>query len=388
MDGEDEQLRRGPRRQRQRALRHGIAISAAVAICLLVAWFVRTRFVQRQLTTAEGEKAMVTPLGQEPTQPVPEAQAPSESNAPAIHFAGDAFDQALADLANADAGERAERVLPDVVLMGRERLLKTLPNETLLESIENLPNFDDVVWTMASMAEVTRAPNSYEYWRLLAARLSRIRKILEQAKQDSEQVTAVLMKKLEESADGFEEIQIAWRHEVAVSKGHLSLRRPNEAMKRQVYASAATYLLAELGAREALPLMSKIYGSKDRFLPVSRLLLLYAMHLLATDHPREGLSADASHALDLYLEAGKDVLPKPEIIEVPAWNALYDETDFRYRILRRNIIKDQPKISIRVYPESLKDYEDGLHPMLPVSEQVDTLYNHLAKFIELAYGSN
>jgi hypothetical protein len=320
-------------------------------------------------------------------QPVPQAQAPSESNAPAIHFAGDAFDLALADLAAADAAERAERVLPDVVLMGRERLLKTLPNETLLESVENLPNFDDVVWTMASMAEVTRAPNSYEYWRLLAARLSRIRKILQQATDRPEQIVPVLMEKLENSADGFEEIQIAWRHEVAVSKGHLSLRRPNEAMKRQVYASAATYLLAELGAREALPVMSKIYGSKDRFLPVSRLFLLYAMHLLAAEHPRDGLSADASRALDQYLDAAKDLLAKPEIIEVPAWNALYDETDFRYKILRRNIIKDQPKISIRVYPESLKDYEDGLHPMLPVSEQIDALHSHLAKFIELAYGS-
>jgi len=228
---------------------------------------------------------------------------------------------------------------------------------------------------------------SYPYLRLLTTRLNRVRKILRQAGGNSAQLIPVLMQKLQHSAEGFEEVDWAERIEVAYSERGVTRSEPTEWMRRIVYAPVATYLLAEFDACEALPLMAKVYTSPDRFVCVSPLFLFYAMHLLAAEHPRNALSQDALKALDDYPTAAKH-LPTPEITELPAWNAAYDETDFRQRFLGKNLIKNQPKIRMRIYPESLREFEKEDGPYLVVDPEIAALFARLKNFKELPYPSD
>ena len=148
-----------------------------------------------------------------------------------------------------------------------------------------------------------------------------------------------------------------------------------------MYAPAATYLLAELSVHDALPMMGEIYAMKEH-IPVNRLFLLYAMHRLATTHPRQGLSPDAATALDAYLMLAKG-LSAAEVARVPSWCAAVEETDFRNTILHEDIGLDkQPMIEVAVYPELPNSRRYG---ELKLAPEADLLFAKLQSFIKSAY---
>jgi hypothetical protein len=132
--------------------------------------------------------------------------------------------------------------------------------------------------------------------------------------------------------------------------------------------------------------MRDVYTTKGR-LPVSRLFLYYAMHLLVTRHPREGLSAQAAKALDEYLAASRNLAP-PREEEVPGWNAAFEESDWRIRMKdrlpkqERISLEHEPKLRIALYPESLDEMENWGGTLPP---EVVGLYQKLRAFLDLAY---
>ena len=132
--------------------------------------------------------------------------------------------------------------------------------------------------------------------------------------------------------------------------------------------------------------MSRIYGAKT-VIPVSRVFLFYAMHVLAMSHPTDKLSKEPLEALRAYLELAKDI-PPGDLVMVPAWNAKYDETDFRITVLKQDIGLDkQPHLQVRFYPAQLEGIQEGIRGELSEEghRRLDPLFDKLSRFITAAY---
>lgn len=227
---------------------------------------------------------------------------------------------------------------------------------------------------------------SYRYERIYFPRLNRVRKIISEASgQQQADVLGPLKDKLAEAAVGFEDAYQEQNRAIVNTKGGLHLSEPNECHRRQINGPAAAYILTELRCFDALPVMARVYEQEGR-IPNSRLTLVYSMHLLAKEHPRERLSPEARKALDEYLEFAKE-LPPPIEKSLPAWNAALTETDFRATILRQDIgLDQQPQLVLRLYPKEVEQYEsEDKSGWYRINERGKALYPPLRKFIKLAY---
>jgi hypothetical protein len=111
------------------------------------------------------------------------------------------------------------------------------------------------------------------------------------------------------------------------------------------------------------------------------------MHLLVTHHPTDGLSTDARKSRAEYLAATKS-LASPREENVLAWNAAFEESDWRLQVKdklpeRERISLDrEPTIRLALYPESLDKMEDWYGK--PDAE-VDRFFRKLRAFVDLAY---
>lgn len=276
-------------------------------------------------------------------------------------------------------------------LEARTRLVDTLVQETMLVSLENLANFDDTVWVSGSMSMDGEwmPPCSFRYERRYIPRLNRVRKILQQARDEPQQPVLIHLKdQLRKSAEGFENLfwaRGARLDELAKEGRGLDLDEPDEYYRRGIVAPAATYILTELKCFDALPIMADIFEQKGH-VPVSRLTLFYAMHLLARDFPRDKLGPAASDSLIEYLNATRD-LPQPYETKVTAWNASLEDTDFRAKVVGQDIgLEEQPQTVLRIYPSAIETYEEmdefsWFQPTAPVKDH----FVKLRRFISLAY---
>ena len=103
----------------------------------------------------------------------------------------------------------------------REKLVTALKKETVLQAIENLPNFDDTLWVGGTLESF---PETYEYTRVFIPRLNRVRKILEEGRKDVG-VAPLLKNKLAEAVKGFKEASKAANDELA-KEGYLVAKAP------------------------------------------------------------------------------------------------------------------------------------------------------------------
>jgi|GEM_PF-5072348 len=316
-----------------------------------------------------------------------EDEIPVESNQPE-----EIVDPELVEMVSADIIKEAQDVLPAKIRKHRADLLETLSKETTLDSIENLPHYDDtrVRHTMPFMGS-----NEYQFMRRFIPKLTRVRKILKDTlgNPNQEEIIDALMQKLTYSVEGYAEVLADFDKAMIEAGGALHSSEPLEYDQRQVYATAATYLISELRAYRAMPLMSKVYHRETK-IPVSRLFVFYSMHLLAVDHPRTGLSPQAEKALDAYLEAAGD-LPKPHTNSVPTSQSPYHENDFRITVMRQDLLKKQPKVEMRIYPYGLEKFEKESWGTptadphwLAVDPKIDELAEQLQTFITAAYPDN
>ncbi|HUT29907.1 MAG TPA: hypothetical protein VMX13_08955 [Sedimentisphaerales bacterium] len=302
-------------------------------------------------------------------------------------------DRQFADLletTTTDVAEQAELILPAKISDLRSKLLKTLSKETTLQSVENLPNYDDT--QKQDFIQNATTLDSYDCLFQLIPDLTRVRKILQDTPNspNAHEVIARLMAKLSYSTHGYAEVLLAFREARRKDRESVRTSVPHEWERRQAYSAAAVYLLSELHAYEALPLMSKVYFSQEK-LPLSRLFVFYAMHLLVVDYPRKELSPQAQNALDAYLQAAAD-LPKPIIRPLTTWKAAYDETDVRVSVIHQDLLRNQPRLQVRIYPPEFRTYETASWGTpqtdphwLKVDPQIDDLAGKLKAFIDAAY---
>lgn len=260
----------------------------------------------------------------------------------------------------------------------RTKLVETIRNETLMTLIENLPNFDDNVYTMASLSG-DEGPGMYEHARLFFPRLNRVKKILEDARQKPGKVHKVLKDKLVESTKKFPK---AYRADLA--KGSALYSEPSDGDRCIAYGGSCTYLLAELRSYDSLPIMAHIFGRKAP-VPVNRVFLFYAMHQLAINHPKENLPRDALQALAAYAKRAAH-FPAPQTVKVPTATAAFDEWDFRHTILRQDLRLDKlPLIEMRIYPELPMIKTDLPHFLPETFPELQEPFEFLHKFVAAAY---
>ncbi|MCI0683804.1 MAG: hypothetical protein L0Y71_16995 [Gemmataceae bacterium] len=275
---------------------------------------------------------------------------------------------------------RDPRKLP---LEGRLSLVESLAKEPVLETLRKLPDFDDTAWVAGTMnAGTWHAQDGYEYNRVFIPRLNRVRKILAEIDDANRGAAiAVLENLLTSSCQGYDQVHKAKIALLAAAKKGVTLNEPDEYNKRIVNAPAAAYLLSELDSFNSLKAMSAVYDLPHR-LPTSRVFVFYAMHTLAQRHPRDQLSAAAKDSLDEYLKAAA---PLPDAQEglVPAWNAQFEESDFRHLVFGQDLgFAKGPTVRLRFYPP-LPDCEDFRGET--VSAEIAAYHKKLRAFIQRAY---
>ncbi len=244
------------------------------------------------------------------------------------------------------------------LLASKTEILSEVGPESVDQTIEGLPSFlDQNLAAAASGGDF--CPEAYATVRRFVPRLTRVRKLLGQIdERQRPHYTAVFLKKLEGCMQGFAK---SWKEELAAmhnAKGPLLLAAPTNYGKKQATATALVYILTEWDRQEAVPTFAWLLEQLDP-LPVNRLFLLYSTHVLIGSMPTAGFSQDKLDKLAAYKRLSRKHFPEVERTTVTAWNAKYDETDFRVVILGEPVpVASQPTIQLRFYPD-IDDYE---HP--------------------------
>jgi hypothetical protein len=269
----------------------------------------------------------------------------------------------------------------------RLRLVEALRGETVLESIDRLPNFDDTVWVAGDIEPDTAlSQRSYRYQRQFIPSLNRVRKILGQLDREKAGVEAAkgrLMSLLAEATNGFGDVRRAKLQQISGSDHGVVLSEPDNYWASMVNGPAAAYLLSELNAREALPAFTKLLSAPGEQ-PINRVFLFFAAHRLVASHPADALSPESTRLLDQYksLAAG---LPAIEMRDILSWDSPFEIDDVRFIMLRRDVPELRTdKRQVPSYPADLTkfDTEDGgRHP------ELDRYIATMCVFVESVYGN-
>jgi hypothetical protein len=262
----------------------------------------------------------------------------------------------------------------------RENLVRTLQKEKVAETIDKLADFDDVGWVMGSIPQGAGPKGSLEHNVVLIPRLNRVRKLLQLGQEDRETVIPLLEQRFDESAQGYAEAHAAfWKEHPDGGRWN-----PTKYDRICIEAPSTAYLLSELRSFSSLPRMLKASLRPDKILPVNRVFLWYAMHVLVCEHPREGLSKAALKALDAYKKQTTGLVANPRVIHVSAWKAKVEESDPRVVIGKQaSKLKGQPTIELREYPYEIGDFYDP--ETWNLNDQGQSLFQQMKKFIDLAY---
>jgi hypothetical protein len=266
----------------------------------------------------------------------------------------------------------------------RTKLVKELKQEAIEQVIGNLANFDDVYWVDIHGAGT---PKSYVRLYHVIPSLNRVRRLLDHARANpGHGLEPVLMGELKARVDGHDKALKDRAKAYKETKGDFILTEPDDYEKTVTVGAASFYLLGEFKAYQALPLMADAFVQKK---PVSQLFMFYAMHRLATTHPTEGLPADAIKALVDYRDKAR-FIPDPDVKIVPAWDASYEERDFRVQILKKDLSERYERTqSIVYYPAALNKYEGYFRETNAkgdyLAPAIRDLFPFLKAFIDKAY---
>jgi hypothetical protein len=245
------------------------------------------------------------------------------------------------------------------VLGLRQDLVTTLESESLVDSIDRLPSFDGSVWALGPvLSDDARDPLSYVQTRVYVPQLDRVKKIIDQARDTSElqDVSSALIAAFSAAISNFEVVYESKNNAIAESVEGITLAAPDDYWKKVVIAPATTYILAELNISSALPKMSEAFESRT-ILPVNRVFLFYAMHLLVKAYPEQALSSKARELRLVYLKQAQGI-PEPKSILVSKWDADFDSTDPRARLLGRELpLGAAETSSMRLFPGELSKFE-------------------------------
>ena len=273
-----------------------------------------------------------------------------------------------------------------------EERVNNIRVETIEQVIENLANFDDMLF-----ATTVSGARGYKAGRLpdevsRVVHLFRVRRLWAEGKENPELVIRLLRAAYKQGLADFPQgcIQLDLEVKEMESQGRsVTFNKPNLFGKSQTKAVVATYLLAELQDHDSLPLLlegftlqNKWVEQGDRIAPVPPAMTLYAIHRLVCALPAEQMNLCARSAQKSYMKWAAKHLPLLKEIEGTAWNADYDESDVYRRIVdpEGRVLAGQPRVTLTEYPV---EFADGTPMDDP--EMTKEWAGLLLRFVEAAY---
>ena len=236
---------------------------------------------------------------------------------------------------------------------GWAKLQQTMRDETFRDTFYHLTNNDNLAMLIPMMNGRTFSPGVYESDILIVSKMTGVRKLLQEAQKNPEDVSAFLQTQLCELAEGYPQQYADFLHELneAGFDGLCSKELP-ENKKTCLLCTVAVYILSQIGSDKALPVLSRISvqdepgGEMSR--PVNPKFLYYAMHRIIQKSQTVGDSGKFSG----YLEKAKTLnIHGVKPIAVTAWDADFHEDDFQRILPDRELdLNLQPTIKLELFP--------------------------------------
>lgn len=259
--------------------------------------------------------------------------------------------------------QRADYMLDNPVHPGRAKLQQQMRNETPEETFHNLVDNDNFAMLMPVMGGYPFSPGVYESDVMIVTKMTRMRKLLADAKDNPYEVANFLERQLLILAKDFASRYKEYWENYTEDNRHS--RELPEYIKIRILCTAAVYVLSQIGESNSFATLAQLANQDTSSSPVSRKFLFYAMHSLVRKYPR----LDHSNG---YLEKAQEYnIPHAKQIEATNWNAHYHEDDFRKMLPDNKIdLNVQPTMKLEQFP-SLKHLDGG---------EVDSLLKELTKF--------
>jgi len=270
---------------------------------------------------------------------------------------------------------------------GRAALQEQMRQETMAQTFEHVADNDNIRMLVPAMGSIPFTPGCYPADLRIVSRATRVRKLLADAGESSAAGTSRFYQdQLRALSESFRTAYEEFEKTLRATSGKVRLKGLPEVQKQRLQSTIAVYVLSEIGAYDALPLLAKLSteGKPNLNRPlfagscqVNPVFLLYSMHRLVKSLPEDDLTSEARRARLGYLsQAAKAGIQEAQPVTVPSWKAMYDENDSR-SMLPGGLAppEDQPTIALTIYP-TLHKLSGG---------EVQELLHELRVFVEEAF---
>lgn len=290
----------------------------------------------------------------------------------------------VADSTIDEISKRGNSILDNPVHPGRAHIQSQMRQETFQETFFQLTDLYNFAMIMGSMGGQALGIGSYGSDIRMVVKMTRMRKLLEDAKANPQEVASFLQDQLVLMT---EQLDSVYQEYVKQCKaGMNSYSELPDYRKYQVRSTAAVYILSQINAFESLPTLAKISTlgkSRDEpdlptiGGPVHRKFIFYAMHKLVHQFPTSSLSPEARQAQDKYLNKANAMnIPESRNVKGTSWNTPYHEDDYRLQASWTNIeITQSDLVELELFPE--------LNQL--TKEDIDSLLVDMRSFVKLAF---
>jgi len=274
------------------------------------------------------------------------------------------------------------------------QLVSNIRGEAIGDCIANLGNFDDRHLAETSLGGILGAGPAGRS--IVVTRLTRVRRLLEEGRRLPDTVIGPFRSAFKRALDQWpqarQEFITAFTQAEARGVG-FTRGEPMAYDKIKTLSLAATYVLAELGDQESLPLMVHAFemgvDPKRMLSPAEPAVTLFAMHQLILSYPQARLTPQSRRIRDEYLAATKGVFPEPEKVIVTRWQADYSESDPRVVLLDpgKKVLRDQPTMEMRIYPVKFADGQRMTESMSRPTQRTMKLFEQIKQFVQLSFSA-
>jgi len=274
------------------------------------------------------------------------------------------------------------------------QLVSNIRGEAIGDCIANLGNFDDQHLADTSLGDIRAESTAGQS--IVVTRLARVRRLLEEGRRRPDTVIGPFRSAFKRALDQWpqarQEFITAFTQAEARGAG-FTRGEPMAYDKIRTLSLAATYVLAELGDHESLPLMVHAFemniDPKQMVSPAEPAITLFAMHQLILSYPEARLTPQSRRIRDEYLAATKGVFPEPEKVIVTRWQADYSESDPRVVLLDlgKKVLRDQPTMEMRIYPVKFADGQRITESMSRPTQRTMKLFEQIKQFVQLSFSA-
>ncbi len=254
---------------------------------------------------------------------------------------------------------RAENMLDNSIHHGRLKLYNEMKEENLHETFDNIVKNDNFAMLMPVMNNVPFSPGEYNSDIRTVFKMARIRKLIEDSRNNPKESIAFLSTKLTLLEEQFDSQYDTFWKEFDEGMQQNTDELP-DFMKTRLLAASAVYTISQLEAKDtirALPVLARLSNiqsqKNERFRLVNQNMLFYCMHNIIKNVSEDNLTSQCKALRETYLNKVQHFnIPESRTKNVSAWNAYYDEDDYRKKILFQNIdLNNQPTIEIEQFPQ-------------------------------------